>query len=77
MKRRAVVANTIFNGLGVIVVFPVVSQVSEFFAGAVADPGRAVARAHLTLNFMMSVLGFAVIQPIERIVSRLGSSELV
>jgi len=67
--RRAAVANMIFNGLGALLILPVLSPVSHFFATAVGDPGRAVAWAHLSFNLMVSVVGFAAIRPVYRIVS--------
>jgi phosphate:Na+ symporter len=73
--RRAAVANVLFNGVGVLAVLPVLSPVSEFFAATVADPGRAVAWAHLCFNLLVSALGFALMGPIERVVLRVGKAE--
>lgn len=70
--RRAAVANTVFNGLGVLTVAPVLAPVSQFFASTVPDSGQAVAWAHLCFNLWVSVLGFAAIRPIERAVMRIG-----
>lgn len=71
--RRAAVANMAFNGLGVLVVLPFLTPVSRFFAGTVADAGMAVAWAHLSFNLLASVLGFAAMRPVERLVMRVGS----
>ncbi len=70
--RRAAVANTIFNGLGVLVVLPFLAAISNFFASTITDPGMTVAWAHLSFNIMVSVLGFAVIHPVEWLVRRVG-----
>jgi phosphate:Na+ symporter len=75
--RRAAIANTIFNALGVIVILPFLAPVSKFIVSMIADPGMAVAWSHLAFNLMVSALGFAAMSPIERIVSRVGSSDMV
>ena len=74
--RHAAIANAIFNGLSVLVILPLLAPVSEFFAATVTDPGKVVSWAHLSFNLMVSV-GFAAMHPIERIVSRMGSSEVI
>jgi len=71
--RRAAIANTIFNGLGVLVILPFLGPASRFIVSMIADPGMAVAWAHLAFNILVSVLGFTAMRPIERIVSRIGS----
>ena len=71
--RRAAVANTIFNGLGVLAVLPALGPISEFFAWKISDPGIAVAWAHLAFNILVSVLGFAAMRSIERLVTRVVS----
>ena len=57
--RRAAIANTLFNGLGVLVVLPFLTPISNYFASTVNNPGMAVAWAHLSFNILVSVLGFA------------------
>jgi len=70
--RRAAIANTIFNGLGVLLILPFLSPVSAFIVSMIADPGMAVAWAHLAFNIMVSVLGFTLIRPVERAVSAIA-----
>ena len=67
--RRAAIANTIFNGLGVLLILPFLGPVSRFTVSMIADPGMAVAWAHLAFNILVSVLGFTLIRPIQRIVT--------
>jgi Na+/phosphate symporter len=38
----------------------------------IADPGMAVAWAHLAFNILVSVLGFALARPVERAVDKVG-----
>jgi len=69
--RRAAIANVIFNGFGVLVVLPFLSPISDYFASTISDPGMAVAWAHLSFNIMVSVLGLAILRPLERLVTRI------
>jgi phosphate:Na+ symporter len=71
--RRAAIANAIFNALAVLVILPFLGPVSRFIVSMIADPGMAVAWAHLAFNIMVSVLGFALARPVERVVERIGA----
>jgi phosphate:Na+ symporter len=71
--RRAAIANAIFNVLAVLVVLPFLGPVSRLVVSMIADPGMAVAWAHLAFNIMVSVLGFALMRPIERAVEKVGA----
>jgi Na+/phosphate symporter len=71
--RRAALANVIFNALSVLVVLPFRGPVSRFIVAMLADPGMAVAWAHLAFNILVSVLGFALARPIGRMVERVGA----
>jgi Na/Pi-cotransporter len=70
--RRAAFANAMFNVVAVIVVLPFLGPVSRFVVSMTADPGMAVAWAHLAFNILVSVLGFALARPIERVVEKIG-----
>ena len=71
--RRAAIANVIFNVLAVLVVLPFLGPVSRFIVAMLADPGMAVAWAHLAFNILVSALGFALARPIGRLVEKVGA----
>lgn len=73
--RRAALANVLFNALAVLVVLPFLGPLSRWVVAMIADPGMAVAWAHLAFNILVSVLGFALARPIGRVVERMGVSQ--
>jgi Na/Pi-cotransporter len=72
--RRAALANVLFNVVAVAVVLPFLGPVSRFVVAMIAEPGMAVAWAHLAFNILVSVLGFALARPIGRVVERVGAA---
>jgi len=69
--RRAAVANTLFNLLGVLVFLPLLVPFSRGVVGIVGDPQTAVAWAHLIFNLAAAALGFLLMGRVEGLSKRI------
>ena len=62
--RRAAVANTLFNVIGVVAFLPVLAPFSQGVVWLIGNPQMAVAWAHLIFNLVAAALGFLLLQRI-------------
>jgi Na/Pi-cotransporter len=69
--KRAAIGNAIFNFLGVLLVFPVLSYFTTFLMGLDSRPSQLVANAHLFFNLGVSLIFILFLKPYERFLLRI------